>query len=460
MSDHTDEFVPFPVDCLPSPLCEFVTAGAKAIGCDPSYIALPVLAVCGAAIGNSARVRVKDGYMALPVIWTAIIGDSGTSKTPALKLALKPVRDRQDDLLAAHVGEMRDYKRKLAIYKKAFRQWEKDEGTGNPPGEPVEPFPAQCVVSDTTIEALTPLLARSVKGQLLACDELAVWIGSLDKYKNGSGDAPQFLQMHSGETLIVNRVKSGLQSVPNASLSITGGIQPGILKRSMGDCHRDSGMLARFLMCCPPRILQAWNSTGIAPSQEERYAQIVNRLFDLPVIYGDGGKLQPLVVGVGQEVNAAYAKFYDQSAREMLSMSGDLAAAWSKLRDYVWRLCLVIHLVRDASDDESLANQGELDMQTMSAAIRLVEWFKHETKRVYAMLSPAGVSGGGLTDEEVLEIVRRKFGSLTAKQLRESSRKAQGKGVAEALLQRQVDAGHGVMEPTGKGDSLRFVLMT
>ena len=159
-------------------------------------------------------------------------------------------------------------------------------------------------------------------------------------------------------------------------------------------------------------------------------------------------------------MDSAYAEFYDQSAREMLSMPGDLAAAWSKLRDYAWRLCLVIHLVRDASGDESLANQGELDMQTMSAAIRLVEWFKHETRRVYAMLSPAGVSGGGLTDEKVLEIVQKHSGSLTAKQLRDASRKAKGEGVAESLLQRLADAGHGALEPTNNGQSVRFVLMT
>ena len=34
---------PFPADALPEPIRGFVAAGAKAIGCDPSYLALPML---------------------------------------------------------------------------------------------------------------------------------------------------------------------------------------------------------------------------------------------------------------------------------------------------------------------------------------------------------------------------------------------------------------------------------
>jgi hypothetical protein len=36
-----EQFRPFPVDALPEPVREFVAAGAKAIGCDPSFLALP-----------------------------------------------------------------------------------------------------------------------------------------------------------------------------------------------------------------------------------------------------------------------------------------------------------------------------------------------------------------------------------------------------------------------------------
>jgi len=46
-----DTFHPFPVEVLPVPIRSFVAKGAQAIGCGPSYIALPILS---ALAGRSA----------------------------------------------------------------------------------------------------------------------------------------------------------------------------------------------------------------------------------------------------------------------------------------------------------------------------------------------------------------------------------------------------------------------
>ena len=81
-------FQPFPVGDLPEPLAGFVAAASKAIGCDPTYVALPVLTAFAAAVGNARRLEVKPGWLVPPILWTAVVGESGTSKTPAFQLAL------------------------------------------------------------------------------------------------------------------------------------------------------------------------------------------------------------------------------------------------------------------------------------------------------------------------------------------------------------------------------------
>jgi hypothetical protein len=86
---------PFPVDALPEPIRGFVAAGARAIGCDPSYLALPLLTAIAAAIGNTRRLELKRGWSAPPILWGAIVGESGTAKTPAFRLVMRPVRERQ-----------------------------------------------------------------------------------------------------------------------------------------------------------------------------------------------------------------------------------------------------------------------------------------------------------------------------------------------------------------------------
>ena len=50
-----EQFAPFPVDALPQPVRGFVAAGARAIGCDASYVAMPLMTGLASAIGNTRR---------------------------------------------------------------------------------------------------------------------------------------------------------------------------------------------------------------------------------------------------------------------------------------------------------------------------------------------------------------------------------------------------------------------
>jgi len=89
------KFLPFPTDAFPQPLRWFVEEGADAIGCDPSYVALPLLSSLAAAIGNTRRIELKRGYVEPCIVWTAVVGESGTKKSPPLDLVLQAVRERQ-----------------------------------------------------------------------------------------------------------------------------------------------------------------------------------------------------------------------------------------------------------------------------------------------------------------------------------------------------------------------------
>lgn len=79
---------PFPIEVIPDPLSEYVQEVALALGCDPSYVALPVLAAAAASIGNSRTIRLKGGWDEPSVSWSAVVGDSGTLKSPAFTKAV------------------------------------------------------------------------------------------------------------------------------------------------------------------------------------------------------------------------------------------------------------------------------------------------------------------------------------------------------------------------------------
>ena len=115
-----EPFQPFPVDALPEPLRRLVTIGAKAMVCEPSFVALPLLAGAASAIGNARRVQLKRGWSEPAIVWAAIVGDSGTLKSPAIEAALLPVR-AQRKAMREHAEAMKEFRVELAHHGASCR---------------------------------------------------------------------------------------------------------------------------------------------------------------------------------------------------------------------------------------------------------------------------------------------------------------------------------------------------
>src|SRR5262249_56519175 len=95
------------------------------------------------------------------------------------------------------------------------------------------------------------------------------------------------------------------------------------------------------------------------------------------------------------DAKAAWTTHYNDHAVEQADLTGDMAAAWSKLEEYAARLALVVHFARWAAGDP-VHNRGDvLDAESMQAGIVLVEWVKHEARRVYAILGESVESPNG-----------------------------------------------------------------
>jgi hypothetical protein len=90
--------LPFPVEVLPQPLARFVREVADALPCPADFVGVPLLAVLGAAIGNSRVLQVKPGWHEGPRLFTAVVADPGSKKSPALALVMQPLRERQQQV--------------------------------------------------------------------------------------------------------------------------------------------------------------------------------------------------------------------------------------------------------------------------------------------------------------------------------------------------------------------------
>ncbi len=158
-----------------------------------------MLSTLAGCISASRRLRIKRGWYAPAVLWTASVVDSGQQKSPAQSVVTRLLYERQGRDLAEHVEQMNEYQKKLANYERDLNDWKRIKGpNGDAPEKPAEPICKRIMISDTTIEAVADRLQENPRGLLLDRDELSGWLGSYDQYRAGKGsDVSHWLSCYS-----------------------------------------------------------------------------------------------------------------------------------------------------------------------------------------------------------------------------------------------------------------------
>lgn len=168
--------------------------------------------------------------------------------------------------------------------------WEKRLKSGranveDKPEKPVEPVVKQICTTDSTIEAMSVMLANNPAGILFEQDELAAWVQSMNMYRGGLGaDRQKWLSFWSGKDEIINR-KGSLKPLilQNPYICMTGGIQPGILPKLLSiESGKDDGFVDRILFCFPNPTRRQWTDKNIVDERLNLYAKLVDRVFDRP----------------------------------------------------------------------------------------------------------------------------------------------------------------------------------
>ena len=113
LDDRRGELPDFPTRTLPDPCRLWVERAAHGAGATPAHVAVPLLGILPSLIGTARRVSASRSWTQPMTTWTAVVGFSGTSKTPgidATKRALLQIeRDRRskiDELRCAHEGRV------------------------------------------------------------------------------------------------------------------------------------------------------------------------------------------------------------------------------------------------------------------------------------------------------------------------------------------------------------------
>lgn len=210
----------------------------------------------------------------------------------------------------------------------------------------------------------------------------------------------------------------------------------------------------------PPKRAKVWSNASISESASQELEFIYDALLALDFGPGWDGKRVPIDLPLTSDGMAAFVEFYNQHGEEQAVLSGNLAALWAKLEEAAGRIALVIHLVRCAAEDSTLKSKDAVDSESVQAGILLARWLGNEGRRIYDVLAE---SDGDRDHRHLVELIERKGGALTVRDLCRSSRHFQRAEMAEEALAELVKAGAGkweVISPPSTGGHVtrRFVM--
>ena len=287
LDDRRGELPSFPVEALPASLHGWLLRAARGAGVTPGHVAVPLLGIASSLIGTARRVRACRSWSEPLTMWVALIGFSGTGKTPGIDVTRRAMalieRERKQKIAELQ----REHETRAQKAKVERKKWEKAVAEKVENNEPAPPKPASATepgpfvaprlcLSDGTIERIAVLLEVRPQGIAFVADELARLFLNMKRYSSGQ-DNEFWLEAWNGKHFSVERQGRPPVVLDYLLVGIAGGFQPDKLARAFeGD---DDGMYARFCFAWPeePAHMPLSNEvTEIEPEIQNALMRIVN----------------------------------------------------------------------------------------------------------------------------------------------------------------------------------------
>lgn len=369
-------------DILPKPLQDIVNKFHQSSRLPKNYYIASIITIAGALIGNSYRLKLKEGHFISPIVYTALIGSPSIGKTPVLKTCIEPLKNIE-------IEWDRQYKLDQKVYENNANSQDSSVPVNS------KPHRKEILINEATVEAVIQAISNNPKGLLLIADELNGWLKSMNKYRPGN-DKEFWLSNWSGVLVKVSRSTKATNFIENPSVSILGGIQHSILQEVAKSGSLEDGLLYRILFTFPDSERKTYFSE-IEPSKLlfEEYEYIIRKLnsrteYLINKTVSKRGYKGYQTITLSRKAKTIYIKWFNKNVDLINeSESENIKSAFSKLDQYCLKFALILKILKDICEKgESFDNQF-VDTVTMENAIALTEYYR---KTIQYVVSSASLS--------------------------------------------------------------------
>lgn len=353
------------------------------VGSDPLTTVFACLAVACGAIDSRNELEINVTFKVKPILWFMIIGDSGTTKSPASKPVFQVLKKIVMQDKKKMKAEKMMWEGEEARYNKHKKDWLKyienplnspsvnniSDSASNPPVDlRPSPKPLRIIVQDITSQSLVIRCDANPRGVLCYLDEMMSWAKKMCD-TNTTEDRSTWTVSFEGESYERDRITTGTTFAENVAVSVYGNIQPQVIQKYIQKLSED-GMMQRFIPCVirskydniKPKptanvmqVLKQWDSRVIELFESGKQNEQPYHTYTLtPDAFKVFDELMDWVIELKKELKLSY-------------QDGDMFLnAVSKSRGLVGRLALVFHLIETN-------NTPSISADTMQRAASLVK---------------------------------------------------------------------------------------
>ncbi|MFI3306094.1 MAG: DUF3987 domain-containing protein [Rikenellaceae bacterium] len=367
----------FPTHILPHKMQEIIRQTNECLGFPIDFTAYAMIFAASIAIGNTHIVRFKRGWTDKVVLYLAIVGDAGMSKTHPLNFAIKPIRDSDAKSFERYKTEKKEYDQLSALSRKEREA----EGILEPI---MAPTLKKFLISDATPEALCKVLNNNKRGIGLVVDELKGWLNNFNRYNSGS-EEQLWLSNFSCQPIIIDRSGSEPMFIAHTFTGVMGTIQDDLLKDLLKGDRKSSGFADRILFSiCKNREIHSWSDIDLPSYIISMWSDILQKIIDLELRQDESGN--PISTEVEFEKSARAEIFrWEREQNTALCRCEEnrsMVGAYKKLATYSLRFSLIIQMIRWACGE---AGKDYIDLTSVKSAIALTEYFRetmHYVRRI------------------------------------------------------------------------------
>ena len=390
--------VEYPLAALPPILADAIHAIVEIAQVPTSLADQSVLSAAALAAQGFINVTTITGRSAPVSLFFFTIAASGDRKSTSDELAIRPVKDREEQLgiayeAAKHKHAIEDAAFKAATTKAKSKTGKRSdisaalEAVGKPPLAPVQPL---LTCDEPTAPGLQKLFAEAMPALGLFSDEGATFLGGWSMQEEQQASTGGMLsKLWDGSPIKRIRAEkdNAVQILYGRRLSVHLMVQPDIANSLLGNkAVRNQGLLSRILVAAPKSLkgTRFWKE----PSSEShanlrKYHERLGRLLTMEFAYRDENS-RALDVGLVPLQPAARARliqFSDHCEKSLGAngIYGDISDFASKMTENAARLAAVISYF---TGSVNLISEG-LSERAVNAGIALVEFYASEAARLY-----------------------------------------------------------------------------